>query len=89
MNTIFIDVREPYEYSSGHVKDAVNIPPADLMTGTAKLNNIPKDAEIVVYCKTGSRSNVSMNILHSLGYTNITNGINKDHVASDYGVETT
>lgn len=86
MKTVFIDVREPYEYASGHVKDSLNIPPADLMTGAERLKDTPKDTEIVVYCKTGSRSNVSMNILKSLGYNNVTNGINKDQVAAHYDV---
>lgn len=86
MNRIFIDVREPYEYARGHIEGALNIPPAELMAGAAKLTDVPKDTELVLYCITGSRSNVSKNILQQMGYTNVVNGINKDHVAATYNV---
>lgn len=86
MNRIFIDVREPHEFAKGHVKGALNIPPAELMSGAALLKDVPKDTELVLYCLSGSRSNASMNILQQLGYTNLVNGINKEHVAATYGV---
>jgi rhodanese-related sulfurtransferase len=77
---VVIDVREPYEFASGHVSGALNIPPSQLMTGAAALLDVPKDAQIIVYCRTGSRSAVSMNILQRMGYSNVVNGINMDHV---------
>jgi phage shock protein E len=86
MDRFFIDVREPEEYATGHVENAINIPPAELLNNSKQLVNIPKNAEIVLYCKSGSRSNVSKNILESMGYTNVINGINKDHVKARYGV---
>lgn len=78
-------MREPEEYAVGHAKHALNIPPAELLNGSEKLLDIPKNAEIVLYCNSGSRSNVSKNILESMGYTNVINGINKDHVEARYG----
>ena len=86
MDRLFIDVREPSEFNNGHVKGAINIPPAELMAGAKKLENTPKDTEIILYCVSGSRSNVSMNILQGLGYTNLVNGINKSHVEAKYRV---
>lgn len=86
MNRIIIDVREPFEFATGHVKGAINIPPSKLMSGDKKLNDIPKDAEIILYCRSGSRSGVSAHIMKSMGYTNITNGINKDQVRARYGL---
>lgn len=86
MKRIFIDVREPQEYAAGHVKGAINIPPSELMAGARQLADIPKDTELVLYCLSGSRSNVSINVLKGMGFTNLVNGINKDHVASTYGV---
>ena len=81
MQQIVIDVREPEEYQSGHVEGAINIPLADLLAkAEAKLTGVAKDARIIVYCRTGSRSNVAKQILEQLGYTNIVNGINKDWV---------
>jgi len=86
MERIFIDVREPFEFALGHVKGALNIPPPNLMSGAKKLEGVPKDTELVLYCLSGSRSNVSMNILKQMGYTNLVNGINKSHVKAKYGV---
>jgi len=86
MEKIFIDVREPYEFVTGHVRGAINIPPAKLMNGDKRLKDIPKDAEIILYCRTGSRSAVSAHIMKSMGYTNITNGINKDRIKAKYGI---
>ena len=84
MKPIIIDVREPIEYMTGHVKGALNIPPIDLMAGAKKLADIDKDTPLVLYCRTGSRSNVGIQILQRLGYTNLINGINKQHVESKY-----
>ena len=62
-NRVFIDVREPEEYASGHVEGALNIPPAQLLSGARQLADIPKDTELVLYCRTGSRSAVAENIM--------------------------
>lgn len=86
MSYIVIDVREPFEYASGHVKGALNIPPDQLMRGATALSGAAKDANIIVYCRTGSRSNVAMQILGQLGYKNVTNGINKEQVEARYGL---
>lgn len=80
MDRIIIDVREPEEYARGHVAGAINIPPAELMQGAKKLEGTPKDTELILYCISGSRSNVSSHILRQMGYTNIINGINRQQV---------
>lgn len=84
MSKVIIDVREPFEFAMGHVKGALNIPPSKLMSGAPKLEGVAKDAEIIVYCRSGARSAVAMNILDKLGYTNVVNGINKDHVKAKH-----
>lgn len=80
MNKIVIDVREPYEFETGHVRGAINIPPVKLMSGAKKLDGVPKSTPIIVYCRTGSRSHVAKIILEKLGYIDVVNGINKDIV---------
>lgn len=85
MGRMFIDVREPFEFAMGHVKGAVNIPPSKLMAGAKKLEGVPKDTELILYCLSGSRSNVSINILKGMGYTNLVNGVNKRHIKAKYG----
>lgn len=84
MDKVIIDVREPFEFKMGHVDGAINIPPSQLMAGAEKLKDVPVDAELIVYCRTGSRSAVSMNILNSMGYKNVKNGINKDQVQARF-----
>lgn len=84
MDRIIIDVREPFEFKMGHVKDAINIPPAEIVAGAKKLDGVPKDTELVLYCVSGSRSNASMPYLQQLGFTNLVNGINKAHVKAKY-----
>lgn len=84
MKRYIIDVREPEEFAKGHVDGAINVPPMELMNGTSKLDAIPKDSEVILYCLTGSRSRVSKNIVESMGYTNVVNGINKEHVNARY-----
>ncbi len=80
---VIVDVREPFEYQSGHVDGALNIPPAELLAGSVQLNAVPKDAKIIVYCRTGSRANVAIEILKQQGFSNLVNGINAGHV-TDY-----
>ena len=77
MGKVIIDVREPLEYANGHVEGAINLPPSKLMNNLEELADIPKDSEIILYCRTGSRSEVAMHILKAKGYTNLVNGINQ------------
>ena len=84
MNRLIVDVREPVEFNSGHVEGAINIPPSELMSGAKSLQDVPKETEIVLYCVSGSRSNVAKNILSGMGFTNLVNGINKQHVEAKY-----
>jgi len=84
MDRLIIDVREPEEYQKGHVDGAINIPPSELMAGSGQLKDIPKDTELILYCVSGARSNASIYILKSQGFTNLINGINKDQVTAKY-----
>lgn len=84
MDRLIIDVREPYEYESGHVPGAINMPPAELMAGAPGLRDVPKETQLILYCHTGSRSEVAKRILQGMGYTNVVNSINKDHVEAKY-----
>lgn len=77
---IIIDTRSSVEFQSGHVEGAINISPDQFMAGLPKeLENVAKDEQIIVYCLSGARSNVVKHILGQHGFTNVTNGINKDH----------
>lgn len=66
-----VDVRTPGEYKAGHVPGAVNIP---LNALEARLAELPdKNAEIVVYCRSGRRSGIAQRLMQSKGYTKVHN----------------
>jgi rhodanese-related sulfurtransferase len=69
---IVIDVRKPEEVAEG-VIDAPNFIHLSLLDMVANIAQWPaeKDADIVVYCKAGTRSNIAMSILRVFGYTNV------------------
>jgi rhodanese-related sulfurtransferase len=54
------------------------------MEGAPQLKDTPKDTELILYCRSGSRSNVSMHLLRQYGFTNLVNGINKEQVHAKY-----
>ena len=77
---IYIDVREPYEYQSGHLESALNIPVDSISNIETLLSDIPKDSKLIVYCRSGARAENAKNQLQHLGYTNVENGINQDTI---------
>src|SRR5689334_5396154 len=52
-DAVLIDVREPYEYTQIHAKDAKLIP---LNTFVQRLKEIPQDKDILLICRSGGRS---------------------------------
>jgi phage shock protein E len=70
--TAVIDVREPWEYASGHLPNAVNIP---LNNIPAHLPEIKKMAgPIVLYCRSAGRSGIAVNLLKQSGIQDVYNG---------------
>lgn len=69
---IWIDVRSAEEYQAGHLEGALNVPHTDIATQIAKISP-NKDEPINVYCRSGRRSELALNELKKLGYTNVTN----------------
>lgn len=65
---LILDVRTPQEYSEGHLKGSILIP-VDEING--RLNELGKDKEILIYCRTGNRSRTAVNILTTAGYHKI------------------
>ena len=84
MDKIIVDVREPQEYALGHVNGAINLPLSRFSEEIKRLEELSKDRELILYCQSGNRSGVAINILKSLGFTNLVNGINQTMVNSRY-----
>ena len=68
---VMLDVREEEEYITGHAVDAVLLPVDELNDETA-LDAIPDlDTPVLVYCRSGYRSNVAAHKLDEYGYTRV------------------
>lgn len=70
MSVTILDVREPMEFSSGHIPNAQNLPVGAVRRKAAAELPDP-DATILVYCLSGMRSATACAILSELGYTNV------------------
>ena len=67
---IILDVRSREEYDQGHIPGAILIPDTEIEAKAADL--LPdKDQLILVYCRSGRRSELAAQSLADLGYTNI------------------
>src|SRR5262249_40157753 len=63
---IAVDVRERFEWNAGHIDGARHIPLGELAN---RLDELPRDAEIVLYCASGSRSSRALDVLRDAGFT--------------------
>lgn len=60
-----IDVRTAQEFVTGSIPGAINIPVQEL---GRKLEKVPQDRPVVVYCRSGSRSATAAGLLKQRGY---------------------
>ena len=70
-NFLFIDVREPWEYEEFNL-GAKLIPLGTLLNSAYELEDHKND-EIVVHCRSGSRSGMAQAMLTGQGFTNVRN----------------
>lgn len=68
--TFLLDVREPSEFADGHIPNAVNIP---LNQIRSRLDEIPKDKEVIANCRVGLRSYIGIRMLVQNGFENVRN----------------
>ena len=64
-----LDVRQPEEWNEFHVPDSTLIPLGEL---AARADELPKDQEIVIVCRSGNRSAQARDILLAAGFTQVT-----------------
>jgi phage shock protein E len=65
---VLLDVRTPEEYRQAHLHGALLIPLSELGT---RLQEIPRDRTLLVYCSVGGRSTSAAGILAARGYRDI------------------
>jgi len=77
---VVLDVRRLAEYREGHVPGALNVAHTRL---AARIGEIPRDRELLVQCRTGSRSAVAAAFLEREGYRAVyVNGLFDDWVTA-------
>lgn len=65
-----LDVREEAEYAFGHIEGSKSIPMGEL---DARINELDKNQEIYVICRTGKRSDLVAQKLAKSGFTKVYN----------------
>ncbi|MCY4657762.1 MAG: rhodanese-like domain-containing protein, partial [Gammaproteobacteria bacterium] len=67
---VVIDLRDPAEYATGHIVDALNIPYTALQ---GRLNELQKYKEkpVLLACKMGQHSGMAGTILKKAGFLNV------------------
>jgi rhodanese-related sulfurtransferase len=80
-----LDVRTQQEWDEYHAPNATLIPLDQLQ---ARINEVPKDKEILVVCRSGNRSQQGRDILLAAGYnaTSMIGGL-KEWFAKGYPIE--
>lgn len=69
---VYVDVRSPEEYASGHVEGAINIPHTEMQARHEELEPFA-DQQIVLYCRSGRRSGMALDVLEGEGFDNVVN----------------
>jgi rhodanese-related sulfurtransferase/TusA-related sulfurtransferase len=69
-NMLVLDVRENAEYAFNHIPNAISIPLGEL---EKRIDELSKEAEIYVVCRTGSRSDLAAQNLTEKGFSKVIN----------------
>ena len=69
--TKVIDVRTPEEFAQGRVQGAVNMNVEDGSFAQA-IASLDKDAAYSVYCRSGRRSAIAVDLMKKAGFSNVT-----------------
>ena len=70
---IYVDVRTPQEFAEGHVAGALNIAHDQMDVRYTELEKY-RNQRIIVYCRSGRRSDSALAVLKSKGFTRVENG---------------
>ncbi|MEO7496104.1 MAG: rhodanese-like domain-containing protein [Massilia sp.] len=68
--TTLVDVRTAEEFAKGHLRDAKNIPLADLSTRIGELEK-SKSRTVVVICQAGNRADKAVRQLAAAGFSDV------------------
>ena len=79
-DAVALDVREPYEWHHGHIRDALHIPLGEL---GQRVHELPQGKRIVAVCRSGNRSSTIVAPLRQLGFDalNLSGGLLSWHAS--------
>jgi rhodanese-related sulfurtransferase len=65
-----IDVRTIQEFNAGHIENSLQI---DFYAHdfAAKLDELPKDKQYLIYCRSGRRTGITLQIMQKLNFKNV------------------
>ena len=69
-DVFLFDVREEWEYENGHIPGILLIP---METVPLRMDEIPKDKNVIVTCRSGNRSGQVAEFLRMQGYAKVHN----------------
>ena len=64
-DVIILDVRTQEEFDAGHIEGAILIPYSEIAQRAQELD---KTATILIYCRSGRRSEIAARVLVDMGY---------------------
>jgi phage shock protein E len=84
-SSIIIDVRTPEEFAAGHLEGALNY---DVSDGTLEmsLSSLDPQADYIIYCRSGNRSAVAVDIMESAGFTSLVDLGSMENASDETGI---
>jgi phage shock protein E len=84
-SSIIIDVRTPEEFAAGHLDGALNY---DVSDGTleASLASLDPQADYIIYCRSGNRSAVAVDIMKSAGFSSLVDLGSLENASDETGI---
>ena len=87
MYVSIIDVRTQEEWATGHLQGAIRIGIAD-PDFRNQLEQLSKDGDYYIYCRSGNRAGQAIDIMRELGFTGeLVNGGSVANAASELSLE--
>ena len=65
---VLVDIREDWEWNMSHIEGARHVP---MSQWPGRVNELPKDTPVVLYCRSGQRSARALQFLHQMGYDQV------------------